>query len=667
MKKRVIAYLHTHWDLEWYREFEVFRLRLIRVIDDVLELLESGEIPSFYFDGQVCALLDYLEFRPEKETLIRQLIKEKRFFIGPFYTLVDEFLIDKNTFYKNLEIGIKISKDFGCEDFIGYLADTFGHSRNVSKAFKYFGIDKCMVWRGVGDLPSEFVFNGINTVNLIRGYFNDIFTTNKSLEEKAQFVKKELDLIAEKSGNTILMAIGGDHLGIPKDINHQIQEVNKYLSDYEIELSNPFEYFKAVKYEFKEKFDGELRDNSKTFILPGSYSARRDLKQLRNKCSYKLKLAEDFSKKCNVDYSKPIEYAYKLLLRNNAHDGICGCSTDDTHKDNISRYRKILQISETIIEELKSRGFKFSLSGNMEICKSPIVIKDTEILSKETYVDSQLLYDTQKVPVTEDFSTIYTLLKEKIPTNDTLTINKNIISNKFVKLEVKENNLIINAKYKVYFTRQKDLGDSYNFAPDIKSKPEIAKILDTKIKTTGKYRCTLEVKTNFFSVEISLNKGSELLNFKIKWNNRYKNKLWQVRFELENPVEKTYSEDMNELVERKFNPNYDMKKHLPKQKGIEVTTNFAPMQRFVWAQGLGIITKGLTEYEIYKNCLNVTLLRSVGIISNPKNPARSTPAGPPIRLYDGQLLGKNEVEFSAGEFPIEQWNSKIIEIYPILE
>ena len=27
-KKEVIAYLHTHWDREWYREFEVFRLRL---------------------------------------------------------------------------------------------------------------------------------------------------------------------------------------------------------------------------------------------------------------------------------------------------------------------------------------------------------------------------------------------------------------------------------------------------------------------------------------------------------------------------------------------------------------------------------------------------------------------------------------------------------------
>ena len=46
MKKKVIAYLHTHWDREWYREFEIFRLRLLRVFDNVLDLLENKKIPK---------------------------------------------------------------------------------------------------------------------------------------------------------------------------------------------------------------------------------------------------------------------------------------------------------------------------------------------------------------------------------------------------------------------------------------------------------------------------------------------------------------------------------------------------------------------------------------------------------------------------------------------
>lgn len=72
------------------------------------------------------------------------------------------------------------------------------------------------------------------------------------------------------------------------------------------------------------------------------------------------------------------------------------------------------------------------------------------------------------------------------------------------------------------------------------------------------------------------------------------------------------------------------------------------MQRYVGAQGVGIITKGLTEYEVRGKSILITLLRSVGVISNPHNPARSTPAGPPIEVPDAQQLGENTAEFSIG-------------------
>ena len=207
MKKKVIAYLHTHWDREWYREFEVFRIRLLRVFDNVLNLLEQNKIPSFYFDGQVGALLDYLQIRPEKEILVKKLIKEKRLFVGPCYCLVDEYLCDKITFEKNLEIGLKISRELGCEDFIGYLADTFGHSKNIPTSFQKYGIDKAVVWRGCGDIPAEFKYMGIDCVNLVRGYFMDIFATNLTLEEKANFLKTNLDKIAEKSSSNALTSL----------------------------------------------------------------------------------------------------------------------------------------------------------------------------------------------------------------------------------------------------------------------------------------------------------------------------------------------------------------------------------------------------------------------------------------------------------------------------
>ena len=69
--KKVYAYIHTHWDREWYREFEEFRVRLIEVFDDVLQKLKTGELDYFYFDGQTAALEDYLEIHPEKQNEIK--------------------------------------------------------------------------------------------------------------------------------------------------------------------------------------------------------------------------------------------------------------------------------------------------------------------------------------------------------------------------------------------------------------------------------------------------------------------------------------------------------------------------------------------------------------------------------------------------------------------
>ncbi len=672
MKKKVIAYLHTHWDREWYREYEVFRLRLLRVFDNVLNLLESNKIPSFYFDGQVAALMDYLELRPEKESLITRFITEKKLFVGPCYTLVDEYLTDKNCFEKNLELGIKISKDFGCTDFIGYLADTFGHSQNIPEIFKKYGIDKCVVWRGCGDIPSEFIFNGINTVNLIRGYFMDIFSAKMSISQKAEWLKENLDKISQKSGDVLLLPIGADHLGVESDIVEQVEQVNSLLDDYEIEISTPFKYFELVKDNFKFEWKDELRDNSKTFILSGCYSSRTKIKQANITASYKLNFADQIQKKFGSNYDSAINYAYKLLLQNQAHDGICGCSTDDVHRENLIRYKKINQIAETVLKELK-HDYNDKFSAQMELINKryrcvmefeDINVPDGgQIISQKEGFADNLLYDTQKIPITEDYTTIFKYLKEIKPNKDKLSINLNSVSNSFVNVKINGNQIIINDKVKLDFVRYNDFGDTYNFGADENDSPEAAEITGTEIKTDGDLRVCLRVKTSFFDVDLILEKGSELLKFNIDWNNTLENKLWQARFSLQSPVYETYSEDMNKIIKREFDPDYNIREHLPKTKGIEVKTNFAPMQRFVGTQGLGIITRGLTEYEVFNNTISITLLRSIGVISNPKNPSRLTPAGPPIKTPEAQQLGHNKAEFAIGFFEPENYNNYLEDFY----
>jgi mannosylglycerate hydrolase len=59
---------HTHWDCEWYLTFQQFRLKLVHLIDRLLEILQADpDFKYFLLDGQTILLDDYLQIRPEKE------------------------------------------------------------------------------------------------------------------------------------------------------------------------------------------------------------------------------------------------------------------------------------------------------------------------------------------------------------------------------------------------------------------------------------------------------------------------------------------------------------------------------------------------------------------------------------------------------------------------
>ena len=64
---------HTHWDREWYEPFQTFRLKLVRLVDDLLDRMEQdSSYRHFLLDGQLAVIDDYLEIRPENEGAARR-------------------------------------------------------------------------------------------------------------------------------------------------------------------------------------------------------------------------------------------------------------------------------------------------------------------------------------------------------------------------------------------------------------------------------------------------------------------------------------------------------------------------------------------------------------------------------------------------------------------
>lgn len=112
MKKKVYIISHSHWDREWYMAYEQHHMRLVELMDDLLELCETiPDFNSFHLDGQTIILDDYLEVRPEKREELIKAIQQGKLQIGPFYILQDAFLVSSESNVRNMLIGMEESKN----------------------------------------------------------------------------------------------------------------------------------------------------------------------------------------------------------------------------------------------------------------------------------------------------------------------------------------------------------------------------------------------------------------------------------------------------------------------------------------------------------------------------------------------------------------------------
>lgn len=681
MKKQVYAYVHTHWDMEWYRDKEDFDIRLVDVVDGVINELENNNLPFFYFDGQIIALLNYLKIKPENEKVILKLIKEKKLAIGPFYVSADTYLTSFISMLKNIEIGKKYSKTFGENDFIGYICDVFGISNSIFEALKLSNINKAVIWRGVNPKKIKnccnFIKNNINTLWLVQGYFNDFLNTENIDSEK---LNKYLDKISKYSPDPLIMPIGADHLGVIKNAKEKIKKINKELKNYEIILSSPFEYFKKSKFinTTKEK---EFLDNSDTYILGGVYSSRiyQKVKNsiLQNRIS---RITEPLNFYLKEKYDANINVAYETLIKNHAHDGICGCSLDSVARAVDFRFEKceniLNSVERNILQNFKNKNSKLPTSKNslglfnlsnfdniktIEI-KLPYVLENAQVLDYEERFNDEDLANIYKIPVTEEITKIYRQLIEVsnnkkhsfsevkiIKPHKKVFVSNNSIENEFIKLKVKNKKIFVqnkknNEQVELYLTDIKDLGDSYNFAPI--GEYEKIELIKSNILYSGEIRSSLRLYFKDIKLDVSLDNNSEFLDFNAEINNKKKNHKLQFVIKTNKNISKTIAQDALGVIERKINYNYKMQDYMPAKKPIELKTNSYPMQNFVVANNVSLLTKGLNEYEIYKNEIRLCLLRAFGTISNPKNPARYIPAGPNLKTPEAQMIGKYNVQFA---------------------
>lgn len=143
MQNSAVFVPHFHWDREWYEPFQVFRHRLVAALDTVLETAEANPDFRFTVDGQMAAIEDYLEMRPENRDRVVALVADGRVAIGPWLILLDEFLCSGETIVRNLQMGWAAAADLGGPMPVGYLPDMFGHVAQMPQILARAGDPAC--------------------------------------------------------------------------------------------------------------------------------------------------------------------------------------------------------------------------------------------------------------------------------------------------------------------------------------------------------------------------------------------------------------------------------------------------------------------------------------------------------------------------------------------
>lgn len=383
---------HTHWDREWYKTFQQFRLQLVHLVDNLLTILDNDPEYKFYMlDGQTIVLEDYLQMRMANFPKLREYIQNGRVLIGPWYILPDEFLVSPEATIRNLLIGRQICSLFGNRMMVGYIPDPFGHISQMPQILNGFHVDTACLWRGVPEGASTLLRwqapdgSEVLLAHLYNGYGNAADWPKTDLDESADCLNKEADKLAPYvPGSHFLLMRGTDHFEPRPNLPKSIDYYNKTNRKNRVALHSTLPgYLAAVTREIEDEkltlqvIQGELRNPRKAHMLPAVLSARMWIKQ-RNWYSQTLleRWAEPFSLWAELnargekaftpvtefqtgeriaDPAPILNQAWKLLISNHPHDSICGCSIDATHSDMVSRFDQIDQIGETLTSQsLKS-------------------------------------------------------------------------------------------------------------------------------------------------------------------------------------------------------------------------------------------------------------------------------------------------------------------------
>lgn len=685
MKNYIV--LHTHWDREWYFTTSDSLVLMDRTFKNIINELELYPQLSFCLDGQYSIIEEFLGINPELEIQVKTLVQAGRLQIGPWHTQTDTQLVAEESIVRNLYYGMNKTKQrFGKVMEVGYLPDTFGFCHQMPEIYNLAGIDKAIFWRGAdfsdGSKP-YFNWQGagssvVKTINLYGGY-----GMAKGFSAEQDFVEQTLYQIIENYktlgiDGQIVIPVGNDQFEIKADVPRTITKLKaEYNLEFEVSDygSSIDQIFEASNF---ETHTCEFRKTAYTRLHKSIGSVRYDLKKanyeveqlLINEVEPLFVIAKQFDINPSINL---LYMAWTLLFEGQAHDGICGCISDDVHADMINRIKRAKEIGESlknlIIKQIANR-LEVKNSDVVLINPSPVVQKIHEVTVYSQYpmvgikgYESQVI-DTSIIAARDDALVetptgnryehlaemyIHTLMikanlepyaikvleLKPIESKPTPEVMVTEIANGLVSAKVVNNQLDVIIDGHLY----KDLikiidigndGDTYDFSP-LQTDQEIEyQITDSRVVQTG-IKNTIEItaqalipyslsdrieRTNLVANEVQLTieilDGSNQLKFKLNTENATLSHKLSVRINTGSAINQTLSSSAYGMIERDVVLDQAITDW--EQSNVEKPVCIETFDGFVKAKNnqLVVLSSFGKEYQAHHQWIDLTVFATTG-------------------------------------------------------
>jgi alpha-mannosidase len=542
-------------------------------------------------------LEDYADVRPDNVDRLRALLAAGRLEAGPWYVLPDEILVGSEALVRNLLLGRRVCRRFGVEPTgAGYEPDSFGHPAQLPQILAGFGLHTFLFSRGLGDQLDDVgvVFRwqaaGAEVVacQFLPHYDNFArLTTAEEAAERVAAIMERFGQLLERAGqSTILLANGSDHL----PVQPHLPEICRALGpSFRIGRFSDFEPETGAL----PAYEGELVGSRLQNILRGVNSARMYLKQANERAERRLLGTETVAALRTLrDGSRfpheDIRLAWRDLLRNHPHDSICGCSCDEVHRDMLVRYE---QLDRTLdIVEREALGVGGALVNPLPYRRARLV--GDELVELDGFEGRR----ADRSPV------------EAAP----------------VELEIA-------------FEDEPDAGDLYTFCHG--GPVRRAELVGSQHRPDG--ALLLEHELPGIRISTIARAVAGRIELRTTVENEADDHRLRVHFPVADPGAWVRAESQFAIVRRPVAPPP------PRVEWVEPPIAAAHTLGAVALGPLGLLTKGLPEYEAAPDGLRLTLLRCVGTISRPKGlPTRPVDAGPDIATPEGQCRGRHVFEYA---------------------